>query len=55
MPKFRICIIESREYIHEIEAADADEAADIAKNDEEPEHSLSDQFRERTIEWVEPI
>lgn len=52
MAKFRVCIVESREYIHIVEAEDADEAGEIAKDDD-VEHSESDSFRERTVEWVE--
>lgn len=54
MPKFRVCIVEAREYIHEVEAGSADEAMEIAR-DEEVDDSLSDQFRERTADWAEKI
>lgn len=55
MPIFRVCIVESREYIHEVEATTADEAAEIAKDDEDVEHSLSDSFRERIVDWTEEV
>lgn len=54
MPKFRVCVVESREYIFEFEAADAAEAEDIAKY-EDTDLSITDAFRESVVDWVEEI
>jgi hypothetical protein len=54
MPKFEVCIVESRDLIFEVEAEDADEAFEIA-NDMEANEAVRDSFRERTRDWVEPV
>ena len=55
MPKFRVCVVETREYIHEIEADDRDDAEDQAKTIDAADGSQSDCFREQTVDWVEEI
>lgn len=54
MPMFQVCVVETREYIHEIEAEDADEAAAIAL-DEDTDAAVRDSFRERTVDWTDPL
>lgn len=54
MPKFKVCVIESREYFYEIEAASQEDAEEIAK-DLDTEQSISDTFREAIVDYVEEI
>lgn len=52
MPRFEVCIIESRELVFVVEADTNDEAFDIAADMDTPD-AVRDSFRERTREWVE--
>lgn len=54
MPKFRVCVLETRELVFEIEAADVTEAEDIAKF-EDMDKSITDQHHDSTIHWSEEI
>lgn len=54
MPKFEVCIVESRDLVFEVEAETADEAASIA-NDMDTTDAVRDSFRERIIEWTEEV
>lgn len=54
MPKFEICVIETREHFFEIEAEDAEEAEFIAA-DLDTGQSLRDAFREQQVDWVKEI
>lgn len=52
MKQFEICIVESRDLVFEVEAANAEEAATIAY-DMGGDEAVRDSFRERIIEWAE--
>lgn len=52
--RYRVCVVETREYFYEVEAFDADDAKDIAM-DLDVDDSVSDAFRERTVDWAERI
>lgn len=54
MPKFRVCVVESREHIVEVEADDETDAEDQAKATYE-DHSVSESFREITLDWIMEI
>lgn len=54
MPKFEVCVIETREHFFEIEAADAEDAETTA-NDLDTGMSLRDAFREQQVDWVRPL
>lgn len=54
MPKFEVCLIETREYFFEVEAEDEAEAESIAA-DLDPEESNRDTFRELSFDWVRKI
>lgn len=54
MPKFRVCVVESRDYIFEIEADTQAEAEDAAR-DTDVSESTSDSFRENVVDWCEKI
>lgn len=51
MPKFRVCVVEHREYIVEVEATDVSDAEEQAKFEYE-DNSVSDAFREVIVDWV---
>lgn len=51
MPLFEVCIVESREYVFEVEAEDESEAESIA-NDLEVDDAKRDQFRQREHDWT---
>lgn len=53
MAKFLVCILETREYFFEIEADDAEEAGEIAK-EEDTNHAIRDQHHESVVNWSEP-
>jgi hypothetical protein len=54
MPKFEVCIVESRDLIFEVEAENAEEAAELA-NEMEANDAVRDSFRERTLDWAQPV
>jgi hypothetical protein len=54
MPKFEICIIETREHFFEVYAKDESEAASIAE-ELEPGESLRDTHREQSVEWIQKL
>lgn len=54
MPKFRVCVLETRELVFEIEAADVTEAEEVAKFSDLLA-SIADQHHETTINWSEEI
>lgn len=54
MPKFEVCVIETREHFFEIEAADAEDA-EVVATDLDTGMSLRDAFREQQVDWVRPM
>lgn len=52
MKTFRVCVVETREYIHEIEARSPAEAEELAKDVDAADGAVSDQFREQVVDWV---
>ncbi|MEQ6332939.1 hypothetical protein [Sphingobium sp. MK2] len=54
MPKFEVCVIETREHFFEIEAEDAEDAEAFA-TDLDTGTSLRDAFREQQVDWVRPL
>lgn len=54
MPKFRVCLVESIEYVFEVEAFNADEAHNLAE-DLEAEDAVSQQFFSREHRWTDEL
>lgn len=54
MKRFRISVVESRDYLYEVDAADEDEARELVM-EMDANDSLSDQFRERVFDWAEEV